>query len=85
MTQACSLPSVTVIPLTLKQSRGRAWQTPIMDLKPILRFALACRVLQADLDVGKKTVFMLPDDLALMLNMNALMPAIALDRRKRDK
>ena len=63
MTQACSLPSVTVIPLTLKQSRGRAWPTPIMDLRPILRFAFACRVLQADLDVGKKTVFMLPDDL----------------------
>jgi len=56
-----------------------------MDLRPILQFGFACRVLQADLDVGKKTVFMLPDDLALMLNMNALMPAIALDRRKRDK
>ena len=85
MTQACSLPSVTVIPLTLKQSRGRAWPTPIMDLRPILQFGFACRVLQADLDVGKKTVFMLPDDLALMLNMNALVPAIALAYRNRDK
>ena len=31
MTQACSL--VTVIPLALKQSRRRAWSTPIMDLR----------------------------------------------------
>ena len=75
--------SVTVIPLTLKQSRGRAWPTPIMDLRPILRFAFACRVLQADLDIGKKTVCMLPDDLALLLNMNALMPAIALQQKPR--
>jgi len=56
-----------------------------MDLRPILQFGFACRVLQADLDVGKKTVFMLPDDLALMLNMNALVPAIALAYRNRDK
>ena len=56
-----------------------------MDLRPILQFGFACRVLQADLDVGKKTVFMLPDDLALMLNMNALMPASIWRRRKADK
>ena len=45
--------------LALQQSGERAWPTPIMDLRPILRFAFACRVLQADLDVGKKTVCLL--------------------------
>jgi hypothetical protein len=82
MTQACSLALCHGHSLDLETLNRESLADPEYGSETNPAIAFACRVLQADLDVGKKTVFMLPDDLALMLNMNALVPAIASAYRK---
>ena len=78
----CSLvTALRISSLALQQSRERAWPTFIMDLRPMLRLGFLAgfsRFVSAEKLSDSSLI-----SVALLLKMNALVPAIALAQKPR--